>query len=146
MTCGMDGKSLRHPLRHLHKLRTPLGKKLRASNLRIWRNRRKLLRNRTRRAESKNSTATTTGLQLRSCVTKQGFRHTLGATTEHLQPVIRNTVGHTTPIARKETIYTRRWTTDVRDGRHRHGTCNDSTARYVTSTSSSRPLPDSPTA
>ena len=37
-TCSIDGKSLRHPLRRLHKLRTPLGEKLRASNLRIWRN------------------------------------------------------------------------------------------------------------
>ena len=32
------GKSLRHPLRRLHKLRTPLEEKLRASNLRIWQN------------------------------------------------------------------------------------------------------------
>ena len=31
----MDGKSLRHPLRRLHKLRTPLGKKLPASDFEI---------------------------------------------------------------------------------------------------------------
>ena len=116
----MDGKP--HPVRRLHKLRTPLKKKLRASNSRIWRNtetsksrpmnaemrlarksfrnRRTLRRNRTRRTESKNSTETTTELQIRPRVTKQSSRRTLSATTEHLQlqPVIRNTVGHATSI------------------------------------------------
>ena len=40
-------------------------------------------------------------------MTKQSFRHTsgaLGATTEHVQPVIRNTVGHATPIVSRQTL------------------------------------------
>ena len=136
-TRSMDGKSLRHPLRRLHELLTPLGKKLRASNLRIWRdttlsstatqetsksrptdaflhlarksfrNRRKLRRNGNMRTKSTNSTETTTRLQIRSRTGKQSFRRTLGATTEHLQPVICNTVGHATTIAREKTIYAR---------------------------------------
>ena len=59
---------------------------------------------------------------------------TLGATTEHLQPVICNTVGHATTIVREETIYARLRTTNERDGRHRRGTRNKTTTRYVTST------------
>ena len=77
-----------------------------------------------------------TRLQLRPRATEPGFRHTLGATTKHLQPVIRNTVGHATTIVRKETSYTRLWTTDERDGRHRRGTRNKTTTHYVTSTTS----------
>ena len=130
-TRSMGGKSLRHPLRRLHKLRPPLGKRLRASNVRIWRNttlpstatqetskgrpnaemhlawksfrnRGKLRRNRTRRTKSKKRPETTTGLQIRPRVVKQSFRRTLGATTEHLQPIIRDTVGHATPSNRQK--------------------------------------------
>ena len=81
-----------------------------------FRSRRKLRRNGNRRANSTNSTEATTRLQIRSRTAKQSFRHTLGATTEHLQPVICNTVGHATTIVREETIYARLRTTDERDG------------------------------
>ena len=91
---------------------------------------------RTIATESTNSTETTAGLQLRPRATKQSLRRTLGATTEDLQPVICNTVGHATTIVREETSYTRRRTTDERDGRYCRGTRNETTARYVTSTTS----------
>ena len=75
-------------------------------------------------------------IQIRPRTTKQSFRHTLGAMTEHLQPVICNTVGHATTIVREETIYARLRTTNERDGRHRRGTRNKTTTRYATSTTS----------
>ena len=59
----------------------------------------------------------------------------------NLQPVIRNTVGLATPSVRTERIYTRRWTTSERDGRHRHGIRNETTTRYVASS----PMAASPT-
>ena len=155
-TCSMDGKSLRHPLRRLHKLRTPLGKKLRAGDLRIWpshnaRNFQKQIygcinasgsekfpkpeKTRSQRKEAYKRYEPTR-LQIRLRTTFQSFRHTWGGTTEHLQPVICNTVGHSTTIVREETIYARLRTTDERDGRHRRGTRNKTTTRYVTSTTS----------
>ena len=100
-----------------------------------FRNRRKLRRNGIRRTKSTSITKTTTRLQIRPRTVKQSFRHTLGTTTEHLQPVICNTVGHSTTI-RKETIYARLRTTDERDGRYRRGTRNETTMRYTTSTTS----------
>ena len=162
----MDGKSLRHSLRRIHKLQTPLGKKLRASNLRIWRdttlpstttqetpksrptdaelhlarksfrNRRKLRRNGIRRTKGTNSAETTTGLQIRPRTIEQSFRHTVGTTTEHLQPIVRNTVGCATTTVREKKVHARFRTTNERYGRHRCGTRNKTTTHHTTSTTS----------
>ena len=51
-----------------------------------FRHRRKLRRNGIRRTKGTNSTETTTGLQIRPRTVEQSFRHTMGTTTEHLQP------------------------------------------------------------
>ena len=101
-----------------------------------FQNRRKLRRNGNRRTKGTNSTETTARLQIRSGTVEQSFRHTLGTTTEHLQPVICNTVGHATTIIREETVYARLRTTNERHGRHRRGTCNKTTTHYATSTTS----------
>ena len=62
--------------------------------------------------------------------------NTMGTTTEHLQPVVRNTVGHATTTVREEKAHARFRTTDERDGRHRCGTRNKTTTHYTTSTTS----------
>ena len=139
----------------------PQHKKLPKADLRmqkcIWlgksfRNRRKLRRNGIRRTKGTNSTETTTGLQILPRTVEQSFRHTMGTTTEHLQPIVRNTVGYATTTVREKKVHARFRTTNERYGRHRCGTRNKTTTRYTTSTtsststSSSLPLPDSPMA
>ena len=117
-----------------------------------FRNRRKLRRNGIRRTKGKNSTETTTGLQIRPRTVKQSFRYTMGTTTEHVQPVICDTVGHATTTVREEKVHARFRTTDERDGRHRCGTRNKTSTDYTTSTTSVyinvkfTTLPDSPMA
>ena len=59
-----------------------------------------------------------------------------GAPSEHLQPVVRNTVGYATTTVREKKVHARFRTTDERDGRHRCGTPNKTTARRTTSTTS----------
>ena len=74
-------------------------------------------------------------------------------TVRRLQPntkqSLRNTVGHATTIVRKETSYTRRWTTDVTDDIIAEPATKLQRATSPprlpsTSASKSRPLPDSP--
>ena len=79
-----------------------------------FRNRRKLRRNGIRRTKSTNSTETTTGLQIRPRTVEQSFRHTMGTTTEHLQPIVRNTVGYTTTTVREKKVHARFRTTNER--------------------------------
>ena len=83
-----------------------------------------------------NSTGTTTGLQTRPRAVEQSFRHIMGTTTEHLQPVVRNAVGYATTTVREKKVHTRLRTTDERDGRHRCGTRNKTTTRHTASTTS----------
>ena len=161
----MDGKSLRHPLRRLQKLRTSLGKKLRASDLRIWRNttvpstttqetskstptnaemhlarnsfrnRRKLRRNGNRRTKCTNSTETTPRLQIRPVLLNKVSGTPWAPRRNTYNPSFA-TLLDTPTIVREETIYARLRTTDERDGRHCRGTRNKTTTRYVTSTAS----------
>ena len=97
---------------------------------------RKLRRNGIRRTKGTNSTETTTGLQIRPRTVEQSFRHTMGTTTEHLQPIVRNTVGYATTTVREKKVHARFRTTNERYGRHRCGTRNKTTTRYTTSTTS----------
>ena len=101
-----------------------------------FRNRRKLRRNGIRRTKGTNSTETTTGLQIRTRTVGQSFRRTMGTTTEHLQPIVRNTVGYAATTVREKKVHARFWTTNERDGRHRCGTRNKTTTHYTTSTTS----------
>ena len=101
-----------------------------------FRNRRKLRRNGIRRTKGTNSTDTTTRLQIRTRTVKQSFRRTMGTTTEHLRPIVRNTVGHAATTVREKKVHARFRTTDERDGRHRGGTRNKTTTHYTTSTTS----------
>ena len=101
-----------------------------------FRNRRKLRRNGIRRTKGMNSTETTAGLQIRPRAVEQSFRRTMGTTTEHLQPVVRNTVGYATTTVQEKKVHARFRTTDERDGRHRCGIRNKTTTRYTTSTTS----------
>ena len=101
-----------------------------------FRNRRKLRRNGIRRTKGTNSTETTTGLQIRPRTVEQSFRHTMGTTTEHLQPIVRNTVGYATTTVREKKVHARFRTTDERYGRHRCGTRNKTTTHYTTSATS----------
>ena len=71
-----------------------------------------------------NSAETTTGLQIRPRTIEQSFRHTVGTTTEHLQPIVRNTVGCATTTVREKKVHARFRTTNERYGRHRCGTRN----------------------
>ena len=89
-----------------------------------------------RRWKGTNSTETTTGLQIRPRTVEQSFWHTMGTTAEHLQPIVRNTVGYATTTVREKKVHARFRTTDERDGRHRCGTRNKTTPHYTTSTTS----------
>ena len=207
----MDGKSLRHSLRRLHKLWMPLGKKLRASNLRIWRD--TTLPSTTTQETSNSrptdaeilpasqpsnpppptlppstfqlpelpgkSSASSSLLALpqpsnpptlqpptlqpptlpptlppsrpptlpphlarksfrnRRKLRRNGIRRTKGSTTtEHLQPIVRNTVGYANTTIREKKVHARFRTTNERYGRHRCGTRNKTTTHYTTSTTS----------
>ena len=88
------------------------------------------------RTKGTNSTETTTGLQIRPRTVEQSFRHTMGTTTEHLQPIVRNTVGYATTTVREKKVHARFRTTNERYGRHRCGTRNKTTTHYTTSTTS----------
>ena len=81
-----------------------------------FRNWRKLRRNGIRRTKGTNSTETTTGLQIRPRTVEQSFRHTMGITTEHLQPIVRNTVGYATTTVREKKVHARFRTTNERYG------------------------------
>ena len=93
-----------------------------------------------------------TRLQLRPRATKQSFRHTLGATTKHLQPVICNTVGHATTSSEKrqatQDIGQQTNVTDdiVAEPATKQQRATPPPRLPSTSTSSLRPLPDSPMA
>ena len=85
----------------------PQHKKLPKADLRM-RNRRRLPRNGIRRTKGTNSTETTTRLQIRPRTVEQSLRHTMGTTTEHLQPIVRNTVGYATTTVREKKVQHRR--------------------------------------
>ena len=172
----MDCKSLRHPLRWLHKLRTPLGKKLRASNLRIWQN-----------TTLPSTTAQETSESTQKCIwlgkvsetgenyvaTKQGVLK--ARTVRRLQPDFKNDLAllnkvSGTPWAPKGSIYNPSFATlldtqiqqkqPTQDAGQQTNIADDIVAEPATkqqrttspprlpstSTSTSRPLPDSPMA
>ena len=117
-----------------------------------FRNRTKLRRNGIRRTKSTSSTEATTGLQIRPRAVEQSFRHTMGTTTEHLQPIVRNTVGYATTTVRERKAHARFRTTDERtddivvEPATKQQRATPPPRLPSTSTSSSRPLPDSPMA
>ena len=114
-----------------------------------FRNRRKLRRNGIRRTKSTNSTETTTGLQIQPRTVEQSFRRTTGTTTEHLQPIVRNTVGHASEKRRPTQDFGQQTNaTDdiVAEPATKQQRTTPPPRLPSTSTSSSRPLPDSPMA